>query len=127
MRVTTQNTRVEITRIFKITEDHPVVGMAYARTPKKVRIERGTIKYTWCDGSWGVSNNYDVEVSGVVLKKDGSDGLNTHSRHMPGKWDNGQDAYGSWPWISEIIDLLRPTGELSMTTLDAHLIGDVLG
>ena len=51
MKVTSGSGRATVVRHFKITDAHPVVGVAYAAAPKQVRIERGTIAYTWRTGA----------------------------------------------------------------------------
>lgn len=116
MKVSTGNAHAEIARQFVITENHPVVPMAYSSQPKQVRIERGVINYVWKDGAWIVSSPYSVSVSGAVLKKDGTPGQNDHSRRGPDIY------YGeaAWPWLNDIIELLRPNGDLTMTTLREH-------
>lgn len=124
MKVSTQNTKIEIRRWFTIDEDHPVVPMAYARPPKEVRIERGYIDYQWKDGRWVCDSSWDVSVSGPVLKKDGTPSKNNHSRSAPHRYDTDPEA---WPWLDEIIDLLRPAGDVTLVALYAHVIGDVLG
>ena len=120
MKVSTKSTTATIVRQFEITEGHPVVLMAYSLAGKKIRVESGEIKYTWKGGRWVVFNEYAISLVGVVLKKDGSDSLNQHSRIAGAKrvpsfnpWELSQD----FLWLQPIVDLLRPKGDLSMITL----------
>lgn len=117
MKIKTGSTRMETVRHFVIVEDCPIVPMAYARPPKEVRIVRGYITYRWHRGEWNVQNDWSVSISGTVLKKDGTDSKNDHSRQ-------GAD----WPWLNEIIDLLRPAGNVAYASFEApYEIGQVLG
>lgn len=124
MKVSTTTASIEIVREFQITEDHPIVGFEYASTPKDVRIIRGSIAYAYQDGRWIVPNAWAVKIGGPVLKKDGTDSKNDHTRR-PGdiysyagvKLDLTAKLAPDFQWLIPIIDLLRPTGDLSMTKL----------
>lgn len=127
MKVSTVDTTARISRQFVITEDNPVVNMAYSSPPKKVVVDRGTIEYLWRDGRWIVEDHWAVMVAGDVLKKDGTRSKNAHAR-------SGQDAPNTrrspeyvpaedWQWIQPIIDLLRPNGDLSMMILNEFEVG----
>lgn len=118
MKVSTETANMKIKRWFHIDEDQPVVGMAYSRDGKKVRVIRGTIEYLWKDGQWVVDSEFSVDLVTVVLKKDGSDSLNTHARHADTKSYSGKENWTEeFAWIKPIVDLLRPTGELSLALL----------
>lgn len=120
MKITSGHTLSRVTRQFEITDDQPVVGMAYSRPPKKVRVYSGVIEYTWKGGAWIVINERAVNLRGIVLKKDGSESANSHSRHpiATSNWMALQlQLADEFAWLQPVIDLLRPTGELSMMTL----------
>lgn len=115
MKVTSGNTNMRIKRRADITEGHPTIAMAYARPPKTVVVDHVEIEYTWKNGAWVVNSVFSVDISGVVLKKDGEPSKNRHSRHAPST--GGYDKEAPAPWLDAIIDLLRPHGDLSMMVL----------
>lgn len=119
MKVSTDGTRHSIVRTFEITEDHPIVGLAYATRPKKVRITKGAIEYHYEDGAWAVRSSFNINLIGVVLKQDGTDSKNTHSRH-PEQTSYRSDApfREDFAWVQPIVDLLRPTGTVGLMILN---------
>lgn len=127
MKVSTMTTHMVITRRFTITEGLPVIPMAYCDPRKDVRIDRGVIKYTWEDGGWKVRDAWAIDLIGSVLKKDGTDSKNTHSRHpedsyhwklgLPGREWVAPEGY---LWLEAIVAELRPSGDLSMSVLSEH-------
>lgn len=127
MKVSTTDTQMSVTRQFLITEGNPVVNMAYSSPPKRVVIDRGTIRYTWVDGGWKVQGPWDINLVGDVLKKDGTRSKNGHRRHPENDYEwrlgfSGREwvAPEGWEWLEEIVALLRPNGDLSMTLLNEH-------
>ncbi len=129
MKITTESSRAEITRRFIITENQPVVPMAYSRNGKKVRIERGAITYYWTDGAWTVKDRYGTNLVGIVLKKDGSDSMNEHTRNPGDHWNNpaadlADKLADGWQWLAPIIELLRPTGNVTMTIAEDYEVGN---
>lgn len=120
MKVTSERLTVRAVRSATITDGQPTVHMAYSNPPKKVAIDHVNVTYTYADGRWDICSPSDVKVAGTVLKKDGSPSLNRHSR-----WPNGT-GYGAskvvldegWEWLQAIVDLLRPSGELSVMILN---------
>jgi hypothetical protein len=118
MKVTSGNTNMRIKRRADITEGHPTIAMAYARPPKTVVVDHVEIEYVYKNGDWVVDSVFSVDISGVVLKKDGEPSKNRHSRNAPSK--SGYDKEEPAPWLDEIVEILRPRGELSMVTLREH-------
>lgn len=116
MKITTARTNQSVTRHFEITEQQPIVPMAYSQAGRKVRIERGSIEYTWQDGEWVAHSDWSINLNGVILLKNGGDSKNSHTRH-PGRtsWRPGSPWKPEFEWIQPIIDLLRPVGALSLT------------
>lgn len=124
MKVTTDHTKAEITRAFTITENHPIVPFAYARPPKDIRVTHGSITYTWKDGEWVVLGETSITVSGVVLKKDGSDSKLTHHR-WPTQVSYREPVFTErFAWLQPIVDLLRPRGDMSMMVLNEAEVGE---
>ncbi len=118
MKISTNSVRAVITRHFTIETDHPVVPMAYSTASRKVRIEGGTIRYTWADRAW-VTGEWNIDITGSVLKKDGTPGKSDHTRHPEtakgySTFRNYTPAEG-WEWMGEIVDLLRPDGNATLT------------
>lgn len=122
MKVSSARTHLEIRRSFEITEGGPIVSMAYSSPPKKVRVLSGTITYTLDEGRWIARNKWSVKLNTVVLKKDGTDSKNFHQRtaESNGEFRHELVPADGWEWLGEIIELLRPTGDLSMTILRGH-------
>jgi len=124
MKVTTQSTTARIIRRYAIA-DGPIVAMAYSNPPKNIRVTGGNIEYTLKDGDWVVKDSFAASVNGIVLKKDGTDSKNNHSRNAGEDWNASYRAgrlviAEGWEWLQEIIDLLRPNGDLTMTVLNDH-------
>lgn len=120
MKVSTQLATLRVTRRFTITENHPIVGMAYATQPKKVRVESGQIEYSYKDGRWVIDNEYAINLNAIVLKKDGTDSLNKHSRHPNTVSYRDVTFTPDFAWLQPVVDILRPRGDLSMITLTEH-------
>ncbi len=121
MKISTVRTDSTVIRGFVITDDTPVVPMTYSHPPKQVRIERGTIRYTWQDGAWKVKNAWAIKLTGPVLKKDGTDSKNEHTRNPANGYDqcvhdSGHEwiATEGWEWLADIVTALRPTGALTL-------------
>lgn len=130
MKVSTTNSQMTVTRQFTITEDNPVIGMAYSSPPKKVIVDRGVIKYTWEDGGWKVRDAWSIDLTGDVLKKDGTRSENAHSRHPEDDYDwrlgfpsREWVAPEDYRWLESIVTLLRPNGDLSMMILNDSEVG----
>ena len=103
-----------VTRAVKIEpEGAPVLPMEYSRDNKRFRVTRLTITYTWTAGRWTNDLRTSVQMAGPVLKKDGTDSKSTHSRYPAYGWPRSPDMY---PWLTEIVDLLRPTTDMILTT-----------
>lgn len=125
MKVSTgSNESMKVVRRFIITEGEPVVAMAYSQPPKKVRIDRGVIQYTWRDGGWQVESEWAVNLTGTVLLKSGLPGKNTHTRHPDSDPAFRREPFlvlaEGWEWLDEIISLLRPSGEVSVEQLSEY-------
>lgn len=118
MKVTSKGARAEIVQAADITEDHPVVPAAYFDPPKKVRVEYVSITYTWIDGSWKVEDEDHVTLRGTVLKKDGTPGKTDHRRRPKTRSWTDRTYAPEFAWLYPVIDLLRPSGDISMTVLD---------
>jgi hypothetical protein len=127
MKVSTEPAHMTVVRRFKISEGHPVVGMAYSRDGKKIRVYAGEIDYTWKDGRWIITSEYSIKLNSVVLRKDGTDSKNLHSR-PPGstraRYDQPWELHEDFAWLQPIIDLLRPGGDLTMTILNEHEVNE---
>lgn len=101
MFVTPSHTDHPTVNRHAIVTDGPIVS-AHRADGKLMRVERVRITYQWSSGNqlWNASK-YSTDVSGPVLKKDGTDSqLDATIRY-----------YGETPaWIAEIVDRLRPHG-----------------
>lgn len=121
MKISTMNSQMVVTRQFAITKDNPVVGMAYSSPPKKMIVDRGVIRYTWKDGGWKVRDAWSIDLTGDVLKKDGTRSKNVHTRCPDDDWKLGFPsrewvAPEDYRWLEAIVALLRPTGDVVLTT-----------
>lgn len=118
MNVTSDLIKITITRWFRITGEPPIVPMLHSLTGKKFEVTDGKIEYAWRDGRWILANDWAIEVTGNVLKKDGTPGLNSHIRRGPDTSRFGGEE--PWPWLDTIVDLLRPDGDLNLPALTDH-------
>lgn len=121
MKISSASTAATVVRRFTIEADHPIVWMAYASRPRKVRIARGTITYIWNGQEWIVKDAWSIDVAGPVLKNDGTDSKNDHSRHPDDIYRfSGQamELTEEFEWLNPIIDLLRPVGTLALADPD---------
>lgn len=124
MKVSTHRSDLTVTRRFAITTDHPIVPMAYSTTGKRVRVVGGTIHYKWVSGAWVVKSEYDIKLGTVALKADGTDSKNEHSRNPSTVSWKDKSYTPEFAWLQPIVDLLRPRGDLSMTALNEHEVGE---
>jgi hypothetical protein len=107
-------THAEITRSVEIEpEGAPVLPLEYSLDGKRFRVTLLTVTYTWTAGKWVADSYSSVQMSGRVLKKDGTDSKNNHTRYPAYGWPAAQDMY---PWLDTIIDALRPTTDMILTT-----------
>jgi hypothetical protein len=107
-------THAKITRSMEIEpEGAPVLPLEYSRDDKRFRVTRITITYTWTAGRWTNDSYAAVQMTGPVLKKDGTDSKNDHTRYPAYGWPRDPDMY---PWLTAIVDLLRPTTDMILTT-----------
>lgn len=108
------------TRRINVAEG-PVHPMAYSSTGKTFRVERVGIDYNLAkDGTWQVVRESSVWVTGTVLKKDGSDSRNDHTRTPradPGTWGAPVTFTGEWEWLNSLIDAARPVGAVTLPAL----------
>lgn len=121
MKISTRNTAATVVRRFTIETDCPIVGMAYASRPRKVRIVRGSINYIWNGQEWIVKDAWSIEVSGPVLKNDGTDSKNDHTRRPDDIYrfrGQAMELTEEFEWLYPIIDLLRPVGTLALMSLN---------
>lgn len=79
----------------------PILPMPHSSASKTYRVEHVTITYYWNGSEWGIGNFASIALTGTVLKKDGSDSLNTARSHVHGEIPT---------WLQEIANELRPIG-----------------
>lgn len=120
MKISTSSASASVVRRFTIEADRPVVSMAYAARPRKVVITRGEIRYTLVDGEWVVKDIWSISISGAVLKNDGTESKNDHTRHPGGggRWGVSMELVEEFEWLNPIIDALRPMGDLLTADFD---------
>lgn len=107
-------THAKITRTVEIEpEGAPVLPLEYSLDGKRFRVTLLAITYTWTAGRWTTDSYSSVQMSGPVLKKDGTDSKNSHTRYPYYGWLGHPDMY---PWLGTVIDALRPTTDTILTT-----------
>lgn len=107
MKLTHHCTRAQVTRTIDI-ENGPVIPMPYSVAGKMFRVERLSIRYDLEPDGWRKSR-YGTNVSGTVLKKDGTDSKSEHSSEF----------LSSVPhWISDIAEAFKPQGQLTLPEVD---------
>lgn len=103
-----------ITRSFTI-ENGPTLPCAH--TSKRFQAERITIAWELGrGGDWVVTSRYSIDVSGSVLKKDGTPGRVSHTRFPGGEWTgHGLIIFtAGWEWIGELIVQNAPIGKITL-------------
>lgn len=95
--------------------DGPVHPMAYSQTGKVFRVDHVEIRYTLDpeSGHWDWNSRSDINLTGPVLKKDGSDSRNFHTRH-PGCKYNPYRLAEDYAWVGKLIEDARPIGEVHL-------------
>lgn len=94
--------RPSVTRHTIIT-DGPILPHPVSIAGKKFRLEQISVTFQWNGSGWG---NTSHRVGGTVLKKDGTDSLNTFSGTL---WNRPV-------WLDEIANQLRPEGAPALPT-----------
>lgn len=112
MKITAPHNAQTIKRSVKV-EDGPVLEQGTSNTGKKFRVEFIMITYTWSQShGWDVQH---VDVSGNVLKKDG-----TPSQAFTKQWAYNWDKPGSqYHVIAPVILGLRPVGNVGLPSENA--------
>lgn len=122
MKVTTEKSKATVTRVVKIIADRPVVHPGGYK--RKFRVDTIAVTYTWDDGRFAVSSNFDVSMSGHWTKQDGSDAKGRAYRMWPEyDYDRMVGWESQYDFLKPIIELLRPAGDLSMTILNEAEVG----
>lgn len=121
MKITTRWTNATVKRVVKI-EDGPVLPWDNSSTGKKFRVETIVLTYTWQDGVFVLKSDFDVKLSGPVLKKDGSDSRVTADSRPPyTAWRNQEPELD---WLRYLVDTHRPLNDFTMTVLNQHPVED---
>lgn len=110
MRYSDSRTSACVKRWVEVT-DGPVIDMINSSSGKKIKVERVVLNYWWKEGEWVVTSWSDVDLIGPVLKKDGTPGKQVISQNPPYGWPRNQL---SVPWLSRILNIMRPVGEPMM-------------
>jgi hypothetical protein len=121
MKYTDNRSASTIVRCIDI-EDGPIHKQAYSTAGRLFRADRIAIKYYLADtGTWEVQSSYEISITGTVLKKDGSDSQNGHTRRPESVNRYGEPSRfeGEWAWVGELIDRARPEGLVVLPSLEA--------
>lgn len=122
MKLTTQRPTAVVQRPFTLT-DGPVIHAAGYR--RAYQVEAGTITYTWEDGAFTVASRFDIHLAGHWIKRDGTHAKDSADRMRPGyvSYAPGADFTEQYRFLDQIIEMLRPGGDLTMTVLLDHETG----
>lgn len=120
MKVKTVQGLAEVRRFLEVT-DGPTLEVAHSQTGKTFRLMRVELTYRWKASvqMWVIDTGYAVKLTGIVLKKDGSDGLSTHKRTAPMNFET--DESPEWTWLRRIVDSLRPPQPPEFRELDLSI------
>jgi len=83
--------------------------MPYSQAGKTYRVEHLSVTYTQRGGSWTAQT---VQLSGTVLKKDGSDSK-TFTRHDAWGWEQRSEL----GFVRAIVDGFRPVGSVELPSI----------
>lgn len=111
MKVTESDTRREIVSVFDV-EGGPVLPMEHSTIDRKYRVEKVKVTYKFSTekNAWIVQSGFHVELSGTVLKRDGSDSKNYHQVHVPYGALREPLKYPHLDWLFDIVDMAQPVG-----------------
>ena len=110
MKVSQTDRTDKITRSFDI-EDGPVLPFPYSRAGKTFRVKTVVIEYTsrGGGGAWAIQGTFSVQLTGPVLRKDGTEGKETYNGRP-----ESDAALGDLPhyrWLRSLIGVARPYGK----------------
>lgn len=86
--------------------DGPVIPHPSSGTGKKIRVMQVQITFTLKDDEWVIRGWTTVQISGVVLKKDGTEGKETWLGTVHYCWQKMPE----YAWLDLLIDAVRPEG-----------------
>lgn len=98
-----------IKRSFDIT-DGPVMAHPSSATGKKIRITHCSIVFRRNGDVWEVDGWTGLSISGVVLKKDGTEGRETWGGSVHYSWEKRAE----YNWLRTLIEATRPEGVLTL-------------
>lgn len=99
------HSNIEVTRHINVI-DGEVRPQPYSSAGRKYRVSKVIVEFRWAPipTGWKVSG---ANLSGTVLKADGSDSKNDAREHV--------STYDTPPmWLDELIDAVRPVGAVEL-------------
>lgn len=94
-----------ITRSFEIA-DGPVMAHPNSTTGKKLRVTHCSISFRLKGDAWVADGWSDFRISGVVLKKDGSDSKETWGGTVHYSWEKRAE----YNWLRTLVAAVQPEG-----------------
>jgi hypothetical protein len=122
VKVTTEGTKATVRRVLTISSDNPIVRPdGYKRSFRVVTV---VIDYDWKDGRFDVGGTFSVSLSGPWVKSDGTDAKDSAGGIRPDYvgWDT-REWQPQYDFLKPIINLLRPSADLSMMVLTEAEVG----
>lgn len=88
--------------------DGPVLPHPNSSTGKTIRVTHVTVEYALDrnSGEWAVKGWSALQISGVVLRKDGTEGKETWGGNVAYGWDKDS----RYDWLRKLIEAMRPEG-----------------
>lgn len=95
----------KIKRLFTVI-DGPVMAHPNSSTGKKIKVTHCTITFTMTDDGWTVDGWTGLSITGIVLKKDGTEGKETWGGSVHYSWEKRAE----YNWLRTLIGAVRPEG-----------------
>lgn len=94
-----------IKRAFNII-DGPVMAHPNSSTGKKIKVTHCSITFKLTGDSWEVDSWTGLGITGIVLKKDGTEGKETWGGSVHYSWEKRAE----YNWLRTLIGAVRPEG-----------------
>lgn len=120
MKITDEGSWGTIIRKIAI-KDGPIHDYALSPTGRKFQVEMVIVKYRlMVSGSWTFEGFADVDISGPVLKKDGTPGQLWHNRHPEySGYGANREILPEYQWVYDLAHAACPAGRPSLPALEA--------
>lgn len=105
MEFTPEQVHGTINRSVEI-HDGPVLPHPNSSTGKKIRVMYAAVQYTLERGEWVAKGWSAYQITGIVLKKDGTEGKETWGGTVAYDWEKRPE----YDWLRKLAKAMQPEG-----------------